>query len=479
MIDKNKTYIGIVVDNNDPLRESRVKVNVLDVYDGISTEDIPFASPWKDINGNSSNVPDIGKVVTVIFDQGDKFKPEYIYADHYNINLESKLKSISEEDYISMKSLIFDHKTQVYVNDSEGLMIDHKYNNVNIKNEAINLNLKDNSASVNIGDASATQQTILGNHFMDWFDKFVDNLLGSSGGPYLGNLAAPVIANPAFIAVLQEYKAKRNPVFLSHHVNVVDNNKIKTVKNKPREDNPQIGDTWQSTKENNNLTGVVQENFQPQEGSKDVVEQNEMIENGEVLPEEVMEVVDIPQEESPESELDKIVRLMEHKNYEVLRDGKLNIVALRSRNKDLGDVTGIFDDRLIVFYENGGNWVSMEYYISTVPGIARGSKIITFGQFINQGRLYGDNFILDNVSVYVNKGDKYDYTSEVGYERSELKPAKKTGNLYKIPLNKKSTQYFKSGEAYKDFIELCIKQHRDIGMVFNYTILSESEVNDF
>jgi hypothetical protein len=36
-----------------------------------------------------------------------------------------------------MKSLIFDHKTQVYVNDKEGLKIDHKYNNVNITESGV------------------------------------------------------------------------------------------------------------------------------------------------------------------------------------------------------------------------------------------------------------------------------------------------------------------------------------------------------
>jgi hypothetical protein len=61
-----------------------------------------------------------------------------------------------------MKSL-FDHKTQVYVNDKEGLKIDHKYNNVNITGQ-LSINLKDNNAHVNIGDATAGQQAILGNN---------------------------------------------------------------------------------------------------------------------------------------------------------------------------------------------------------------------------------------------------------------------------------------------------------------------------
>ena len=33
-------------------------------------------------------------------------------------NLEKKLQSLEEKDYLSMKALIFDHKTQIYVNDT-------------------------------------------------------------------------------------------------------------------------------------------------------------------------------------------------------------------------------------------------------------------------------------------------------------------------------------------------------------------------
>jgi hypothetical protein len=176
-LEKHKTYIGVVEDNNDPKKLGRCKVRVVDVFENVELENIPWAFPWKDLNGNGFNVPDKGKVVMVVFDQGNQNSPEYIYADHYNINLERKLKSLSEKDYISMKSLIFDHKTQIYVNDTEGLKIDHKYNNVNLTENTIDLNLKDNNRNVNIGDSAASQQAILGNHWLDWFDEFVDKEL--------------------------------------------------------------------------------------------------------------------------------------------------------------------------------------------------------------------------------------------------------------------------------------------------------------
>ena len=124
-------FIGVVEDNVDPKRLGRCKVRVLNLFDDIPAEDLPWATPWKDLNGNSIILPDKGKVVSVVFDEGNPYKPEYIFAEHYNINLEKKLKSLSDSDYISMRALMFDHKTQIYSNDSEGLKIDYKFNNIN------------------------------------------------------------------------------------------------------------------------------------------------------------------------------------------------------------------------------------------------------------------------------------------------------------------------------------------------------------
>ena len=169
-VDKSRTYIGIVEENKDPKKIGRCRVRVIDIFDDIPKDDIPWASPWKDLNGNSFNVPEKGKIVTVVFDSGNIYKPEYIYAEHYNVNLEKKLQSLDDNNYTSMKSLIFDHKTQIYVNDEEGLKLDHKFNNINITKDEININLKDNFGKVNIGTPTSNQQAILGNHFLNWFD---------------------------------------------------------------------------------------------------------------------------------------------------------------------------------------------------------------------------------------------------------------------------------------------------------------------
>jgi hypothetical protein len=262
-VELGKTYLGVVEDNKDPQKLGRLRIRVMDIYEELPKEDLPWASPWKDLNGNEFNIPDIGKVLIVVFEHADVYKPEFIFSDHFNINLENKIKTLSESDYLSMKSLLFDHRTQIYVNESEGLKIDHKYNNINIKENSINLNLKDNNRSLNLGDETANQQVILGNNFFQWFDEFITALMLPGASTHIAG-----IPNPAFIQTCMKYQALKTTQFLSHHVNCVNNNLITTVKTTQRQDDPQLGDGWTSTKEENTLTTKTTENFTPVPGDK-------------------------------------------------------------------------------------------------------------------------------------------------------------------------------------------------------------------
>ena len=223
---KGNIFIAVIEDNNDPKKLGRVRARVASIFDNIPLEDIPWAKPWKDLNGNQFSVPEIGKIVSVVFEDGSIYKPEYIYAEHFNINLENKLNSLSGNDYTSMRAVIFDQSTQVYRNESEGLKLDHEYTNINLdKDGNILLNLRDNKSVITMGSVDADEEAVLGTTFMKWVDTLVDNLMGTKGGPYLGNLMSPVIPNPALIKCLNEYK-KMRPKFVSEHVRLSKNKNI-------------------------------------------------------------------------------------------------------------------------------------------------------------------------------------------------------------------------------------------------------------
>lgn len=498
---KNNTFLGIVEDNVDPKKMGRCRIRVFNVFDTIPLEDIPWASPFKDLNGNGANIPERGKILTVVFDSGNIYTPEYIYAQHYNVNLKRKLEELTESDYVSFKSLVFDHKTQIYVNDSEGLKIDHKFNNMNITEGGIDLNLKDNNGLVNIGDATAGQQAILGNHWMEWFDEFVENLLGVNSGPYLGNLGAPVVPNPAFIAVLQKYKAIKDPILLSHHVNIVDNNMVSTVRMTNRQNDAQVGDEWRSTVMKNEITVRQIEEFKPKPGKKPDYDDTYTAPTTDGNPD--AEGSNKPPANDPLSsqtsneKVDKLIRYMKSKNYNVYdKNNVLNIVGMRK--KDDGVVTNKFDDEINVFFKNAsGQWELMQYTITTTPGFIPKTKslpsnvaILTPGQYVDQYKLgfhqsKPDHKCLKYATSVVNRNDtpsKYNYSAitskgSFGINIHRSNPAGSSENVFNWS---EGCQVFKNINQFKQFIKLCEDQESLGGKkTFTYTLCKKSDFDNF
>lgn len=89
----NGFYIGVVEDNNDPLKQNRVKVRIFGVHteintkydiDGILTEELPWANPINNniegsISGNGFwNVPLNGSHVIIFFLNGNILSPCYL-----------------------------------------------------------------------------------------------------------------------------------------------------------------------------------------------------------------------------------------------------------------------------------------------------------------------------------------------------------------------------------------------------------------
>lgn len=508
-VEQGKTYVGVVEDNLDPDKLGRLKIRVVDVFDEAKVEDLPWASPWKDLAGGQIGIPEKGKVVICVFEQGDAYKPEYISTEHWNINLENKLKGLSDTDYISMKSVIFDHKTQIYSNDSEGLKIDYKFNNVNIKNNGINLNLKDNSGLVNIGDSTANQQAILGNHFLNWFDSFVDALMNNTA--FLGNAGAPVLSNPALVRILSQYKSQKDSTFLSHHVNFVDNNKVSTVKLDSREETAQSGDTWQSTKSENTLTTTSTETNKPTEGEKPPYDEKHVEPSTDkpgVVPTEVppAKVVEpLPDKSLPESnkKVEKLIWFLKSKNYQIYEvNSQINMVAFRSKNKVKDDentnITNLFDEELCVFFKNENNiWELFEYAITTVPGYVPAKTelpdkvgILALGQYIE--RLKMINYLgnasypalsFDECSLHRNdKLDRYNFDApiETGNFAMTIHRSSDVNSSEFVFNYSEGAQVFKNLNQYEQFIKICQKQiDKGAKSTFTYTLCSKKEFEEY
>lgn len=402
------SWVGEVVNNEDPKKLGRVRVRVLDVFEEIPDDALPWASPHRDINGNQFVVPDKGKVVTVYFENGNIYTPIYIYAQHYNVNLQKKLDNVSGADYTSMRALIFDHKTQMYSNDADGLMMDYKYNQINIKNDVINLNLKDNTAHVNIGTDDANQQAILGNNFMDWMDQFIDNLLGSNAGPYLGNLGAPVVPNPAMIDICMRYKALRDTKFLSWNINLVDNGYVNKV---DRIADGQIGDKWKSTKKENDLVKKEPIQFKPKSGIG--TETPQAADGGSLSTGDGDKVgkdgslgaidnqkVDPPKPDTHPDAI-AIIEAMKSKNYVVLnREYEVNIVGVRYQYPGQ-EYSNAFKDRLYVIYNDENKQTQIKWWpISTIPGKFMKPGSQTMKQWCAQNRPKGLGIMVP--SQYLN-----------------------------------------------------------------------------
>ena len=112
-------------------------------------------------------------------------------------------------------------------------------------------------------------------NFTNWFDEFLDILIGKSGGGFLGNLGAKIHASPALISHIQKYFSTKTSKILSKNVYIVDNEHVKVLervddtsfKGSPtRFYDPTIGDYWNSTVEENKITTKEKAKFEPVNG---------------------------------------------------------------------------------------------------------------------------------------------------------------------------------------------------------------------
>lgn len=228
---ENGPFNGRVADSDDPERRGRVRVRI-PVLHG-SERDMPTEIlPWCTNTSNSSDVtfhtPEVGKIVWVEFPQGDLYHPVLTHAEHHDPSLQAKLDTYrgqsSAEAYRSFRAITFSADCQVWSDNQQGFTADYNMSQINIDTDRnIHLELQGPDVRLNLVHRDADQNLINGPNFFQWFDEFIQHLMGSRLGPYIGNLGAPVLANPAFLQVCNKYFALRNTKFLNWYAFVRDN----------------------------------------------------------------------------------------------------------------------------------------------------------------------------------------------------------------------------------------------------------------
>ena len=145
-----KTFIGRVVDNEDPFFEGRCKVMVYGVHEveepvygpgnkptgqyqklEIPKEALPWSHPYNRkmfAGGNGGcgdiSVPKVDTIVRVQFAEGDIFSPEYTSIQTINADVVAEI----QDSYVNSHVLAFDvdEKVKIFYTPSKGLTLFHK-----------------------------------------------------------------------------------------------------------------------------------------------------------------------------------------------------------------------------------------------------------------------------------------------------------------------------------------------------------------
>lgn len=516
-------FVGIVEDNNDPDKKQRVKVRIPYLHgdaNAIPTNHLPWSQPKRDNNGLSFMVPDKGKIINVSFPSGNLYFPVYHNAQHLNINLQKKIESYSGADYAAFIAILYNHNTQIFVENEKGLNIIHKFNGINIRSDFMALNLKDNQSSLFLGDDKATQELMLGTNYMQWMDTLIQTL----ANPYIGNAGAPVIPNPAMINVINQYFALRQ-TFLSQHIYAIDNNQIRS---KEFDVEAQIGDNIKQTNKPKDVNIVklpIDYTPKPMNETKGLSELNEYTApptDGQADTTNMPDRANTQPTEANEK-VDKMVRYLQGQGYVVYEDPyRLNIVGIRNKLKDEGKVTNLFDDKCWAFYKDDKNqWVLIDdYKITTTPGYEprtvqlpagpsnSGVAMLVYGQFIDKWKIGYHQNRTGKLGGKLDKSGKIApehkalvqaVTSQVRNDPSGtgyVKPGQKSPSTAPIGINIHhannsgiaTTVYnwsegcivFASKNQHDEFIKLCEQQVSKTNKGrFTFTLIPQKEFDNF
>lgn len=151
----NDTYVGTIVDTNDPIKIGRCRVMIDILFEGIDKQNLPWAYPsypnvfGKGGQSGSISVPKEGSVVRVKFINGDIYQPIY----ECNQELAEDVKEELNNEYKGTHILLYDgdEGLKIYYTKGKGLSIELNDSLINIdKNSKITIDHKESKSTITL-----------------------------------------------------------------------------------------------------------------------------------------------------------------------------------------------------------------------------------------------------------------------------------------------------------------------------------------
>lgn len=134
------TYLGYIIDSNDPEFRGRCKVRIFGLFEDIPDADLPYATPHCSMmfsseagGAGSFSYPKPGTLVRIKFMNNDFYMPEYYVIHDLNENMKAELSS----DYVNSHILLYDEdeKIKIFYQKSKGIVIFKDGSIINIDNK--------------------------------------------------------------------------------------------------------------------------------------------------------------------------------------------------------------------------------------------------------------------------------------------------------------------------------------------------------
>jgi len=206
----SKSYLGVIVDINDPLKQGRAKVRVFGIFDDLEVEDIPWAEAGTASEyfgggkgGGAVSIPRLDAVVYCSFESENYYKVYFDIIKEFSPDLVEEMNE--ENSYEGFHSLIYDSEAQpgslkLFYSRKKGLnfelgdakvqldtqnggelrvVIKMGEDEIRMENSKVIIN----SSNIELGEGAA-QSVILGDLFKDLFNSHTHPTpVGPSGTP--------------------------------------------------------------------------------------------------------------------------------------------------------------------------------------------------------------------------------------------------------------------------------------------------------